>query len=837
MRVRSRSFRYRTRGFRVFLGVACAAACNTAGAAPTLSRSDVFVSGKDGYHTYRIPAIVVTKKGTVLAFCEGRKTSRSDHGDVDLLVKRSLDGGRTWAKHQVIHEEGGTAKVTIGNPCPVVDQSDGTVFLTFCRDNRRVFVTKSTDDGVAWSKPREITKAVKPSGWTWYATGPGHGIQLRSGRLLIPCDHRTKATGRTMFSHVFYSDDHGTTWKLGGLLAAKTDECMAVETANGSVYLNMRSYHDKNRRAFSRSRDGGLTWSNVKLDDSLVEPVCQASVVRFSDTNRHDKNRVLFANPASVKRERMTVRISYDECRTWSAGRLIHAGPSAYSDLCVLPDMTVCCLYEAGKDTAYETITVARFNLEWLTDGKDRLAARPRTGSEDTKAMPSTRKYLLLDKRVVDRTDGVRLAVGKITKAPQNPLFKEDKPWEPRFDNLYANVVFDEQEKIYKCWYSPFIIDKRTTSVPREKRAGRNYIRVKPNAREMGVCYATSKDGLAWEKPKLGLVDFNGDKSNNIVLRGPHGGGIMKDSREPDPARRYKLFAKSNEPGAMAVAFSPDGLHWTDLTICPEIDAAGDTHNNAFWAPKLGKYVGITRLWNRKSGRLVGRCQSDDFVKWTKAVEVMCGLSSERHRQTYAMPVFRYAGVYLGMVMLLNTKTDLVDCELTWSPDTIHWERVCPGRPLIPRGPKGSYDWGCIYAAACPVVRDDEIMIYYGGNNGPHTTWRDGFFCLARLRPDGFAGYEPTTNDAAGTILTRPIVCTGKQLTVSADAAGGSVRVSVLDAEGRALVTGGAIAGNATDQAVSWPRGKGLSDHIGRKIRLRFKIESAKLYAFGFANG
>jgi len=793
-------------------------------------QTDVFVAGKDGYHTYRIPAIVVTAKGTLLAICEGRKHNAADHGDIDLLVKRSLDGGTIWSPQRVVYEDGDN---TIGNPCPVVDRQTGTVWLLFCRNNDRVFVTKSDDDGATWVKPTEITSSVKPTGWTWYATGPGHGIQLKSGRLLIPCDHRTRATGGTMFSHVVYSDDHGITWTLGGSLTENTDECMAVECADGSVYLNMRSYHRKNCRATAWSKDGGQTWSEVKLDETLIEPVCQASIVRVSETPPHGKGLVLFANPASVKRERMTVRVSHDECKTWNAGKLLHDGPAAYSDLCVLPDRTIGCLYECGTKHPYERITFARFTLDWLTDGEPSVG----TVSDGNRRAPTRRvtRYLLLDARIINRTENIRLALGRVTKHPKNPLFAEDRPWEPRFDNLYANVLFDQQEGLYKCWYSPFIIDERTTGVPRDKRAGLNYLKVAPNHREMGICYATSKDGLTWTKPELDLVEFNGSTKNNLVLRGPHGAGVFKDVRDPDPTRRYKMFVKQAEQGPMCVAFSPDGLRWSKPSPCPEIAAAGDTHNNALWAAELNTYVGMTRLWDPKAGRLVGRCESADFLTWTKAVEVLRGHPSEPHRQTYAMPVFRYANVYLGLVMLLNTTTDRVDCELTWSPDTVRWERICPGTPLIPRGPEGSYDSGCIYAAAYPVVRPDEIRLYYGGNNGPHTTWRDGFFCLATLRPDGFAGMEPSRSGAVGTIVTQPIICTGRYLCVTADADGGSVRV---DIEGDPLLGRDAcrpITGHVTDRRVAWAPDRDLADHIGKPVRLRFDLRAARMYSFAFA--
>ena len=318
----------------------------------------VFISGEDGYDTYRIPALIVSPNGAVLAFCEGRKNSGSDHGDIDLVLKRSLDGGETWQPMQVVWDD---SDHTVGNPAPVVDQSTGVIWLPFCLDNDRVFVTTSSDDGVTWTAPTEITADVKPGDWSWYATGPVHGIQLIDGRLLIPCDHRLKGSS-TMYSHVIASDDHGASWQLGGLLTENTDECTVAELDDGSIYLNMRSYEGKNRRAVARSTDRGATWSEVTLDQTLVEPVCQASVIR---TGHGDQ--LLFSNPASTNRERMTVRVSNDGGRTWNDGNVLTYGPAAYSDLALTPDGKVLCLYERGTEKPYETITLAAFDLDWLT--------------------------------------------------------------------------------------------------------------------------------------------------------------------------------------------------------------------------------------------------------------------------------------------------------------------------------------------------------------------------------------------------------------------------------------------------------------------------------------
>lgn len=360
----------------------------------SLQQTDVFLSGTQGYHTYRIPALIVTKSGTLLAFCEGRKDNRRDHGDIDLVLRRSADGGRTWGPMQVVYEEGDTEKITIGNPCPLVDQDTGRVWLPFCRDNDDVFVTYSDDDGKTWAEPRKITQEVKDPEWGWYATGPGVGIQLKhgphKGRLIIPCDHdETIAGRRVMHSHAFYSDDHGGTWKLGATVERHTDECQVVELNDGSVMINMRNYWGREgmqperggMRAIAWSRDGGQTWSELHFDKTLIEPVCQASFLRYSwgDAGAGAgcsgavatvvKSRLLFSNPASKEsRHRMTVRLSYDEGKTWPVSKLIYGGSAAYSCLSVLPDGRLGLLYERDN---YEKITYTTFTLGWLTDGED----------------------------------------------------------------------------------------------------------------------------------------------------------------------------------------------------------------------------------------------------------------------------------------------------------------------------------------------------------------------------------------------------------------------------------------------------------------------------------
>jgi sialidase-1 len=354
-------------------------------AAPELKERDLFVAGTSGYHTYRIPVVATSAKGTVLAFCEGRKHNAADTGDVDVLLKRSTDGGETWSEQKLIWSDGTNV---CGNPAPVVDGKTGTIWLllTWNRgsdpesailqgrsaDTRRVFVTRSSDDGVSWEKPREITASVKKPHWRWYATGPANSIQLtrgkHRGRLVVPANHsdHSDATKHHFRSHVIYSDDGGATWQIGGVQEEKTNESTIVELADGSLLHNMRSYHGKNRRAVARSSDGGLTWSAVTLDAALIEPVCQASMLRYAWPEGAKQGAILFSNPASTKREKMTVRLSEDEGVSWPVSRELWAGPAAYSCLGALADGTITCLYERGDKNPYEKIVFARFSEDWL---------------------------------------------------------------------------------------------------------------------------------------------------------------------------------------------------------------------------------------------------------------------------------------------------------------------------------------------------------------------------------------------------------------------------------------------------------------------------------------
>ncbi|MFF4042783.1 exo-alpha-sialidase [Streptomyces sp. NPDC001816] len=350
-----------------------------------------FRAGQEGYASFRIPAVVATHKGTLLAFCEGRVDSAADHGHIDIVLKRSTDGGRTWGPLRVAASNG---KNLAGNPAPVVLDT-GRILLVHVRaaaaateaailrgqisdaDGRRVWVQHSDDDGATWSRAKEITAQVKKPGWRWYATTPGHALQLRSGRVLVPGNHTlppigtdTGAEARYNSGHCLLSDDRGETWYLG-YLDENTDgyinvnETTAAELPDGRVYFNTRNDSPSpGNRADAHSRDGGRTLVKpFRPQAGLTTPVCEASVLQLRDPDL-----LLFSAPADpAARALMTLRASGDGGTTWRKALSVDGLPAAYSDLVRVDRGTVGLLYETGDFSAYETITFRRVPVTRLT--------------------------------------------------------------------------------------------------------------------------------------------------------------------------------------------------------------------------------------------------------------------------------------------------------------------------------------------------------------------------------------------------------------------------------------------------------------------------------------
>ncbi|MEV5892975.1 sialidase family protein [Nonomuraea fuscirosea] len=343
----------------------------------------------DGYHTYRIPAAVVTGAGTVLAFAEGRRGSASDSGHIDLVLKRSEDGGRTWGPLQVVATE--PSRGTAGNPAPAV-LGDGRIVLVHVRQGptateekirrgqvaadagRRVFVQVSADDGVTWSASREITGEVKRPGWRWYATTPGHALVLRhgphAGRLVVPANHSLPPAGKDDGTegtynggHALLSDDGGTTWRVGYVDDnpdgyVNVNETTAAELPGGRLYLNTRTDSTApGTRADAYSADGGQTLElPFRPQAGLTGPVVEGSVLWCDGPEV-----LLFSGPAAPDaRALMTVRASDDHGRTWRMAHTVSGLPAAYSDLVRVDGDTVGLLFETGNFGPYESIAFRR---------------------------------------------------------------------------------------------------------------------------------------------------------------------------------------------------------------------------------------------------------------------------------------------------------------------------------------------------------------------------------------------------------------------------------------------------------------------------------------------
>ncbi len=344
-------------------------------AEPLLEHTDVYKSGEDGYKIYRIPTIEITPDGTLLAFAEARKYGGADPGygkqDIDLVLKRSTDGGKSWSEMKIIEDPG--ELWSAANATTVVDRDTGKVWVLYLRskpvrstgtsrpgtDDMQTQARFSEDNGATWSEPIDLTAIARDmSDDTWKASvvGPGGAIQARSGRLLAPI----WKSPYNVFA--IYSDDHGKTWQRGQFVPGgdRGDEDQLVELADGRILMDMRQTGGKTRWR-TISSDGGQTWTDL-FPGEAVTP-CACAIERLTLKAAGDRNRILWTGPKGPGRKTLVARVSYDEGRTFQIERVVSEEPAAYSDLTMLKDQTAGCLWERGS---YRFITFTRFNLAFL---------------------------------------------------------------------------------------------------------------------------------------------------------------------------------------------------------------------------------------------------------------------------------------------------------------------------------------------------------------------------------------------------------------------------------------------------------------------------------------
>jgi len=360
-------------------------------AAPFCEQTDLFRQGEGGVHTYRIPALIETRNGTLIAVADARyDNSRDLPGRIALVMRRSFDRGKTWSAAVTIRPapEGGG----VGDASLLLDRSNGRVWCFHAYGppgigfdtgkpgartgpgTLQVHAMFSDDDGATWSAPTDLTPQIKDPAWRAVFATSGTHFTTKKGRFLVPLVVRG-ADGAVSARNA-YSDDHGKTWRTGLPAGPATDESKAVELEDGTVLQNMR---DGPRRAIARSRDGGITFGPLEHDPALIDPNCNAGLARC---RFRGKKTLIFTNAASTTRKNVTVRLSFNGGRTWPAARVLHARAAAYSTVVPLRDGTVAVLYECGETFPAEKITFARFNLEWIT------SAAPPSGPPAASARP-----------------------------------------------------------------------------------------------------------------------------------------------------------------------------------------------------------------------------------------------------------------------------------------------------------------------------------------------------------------------------------------------------------------------------------------------------------------
>ena len=463
-----------------------------------------------------------------------------------------------------------------------------------------------------------------------------------------------------------------------------------------------------------------------------------------------------------------------------------------------------------------------------------------------------TTPQLFIDDLIVDETHALTSTLHQPAKYAGNPIMTPLYPWEGRL-TLYGTVWRNEETGTFRMWYQgyggmgiPRMGDDISDS-PWKGFDGRNLLYT--------IGYATSNDGVFWERPNLGLVEYEGSRDNNLVLLDAAYANIIEDPRDPDPDRLYKsLFFEARDPAGtpnmgdgVSVAFSPDGLRWTKYHGNPVITRSSDSHTLLGWDDLHGKYVSFARpsVHEGNMTRRIGRSTSDDFTNWTVPEDVLVPDDDDPPGlEFYGMPVFKYHDLYIGQLLAYHTPPEepqirfmgTIDVQLAVSRDGIEWRRAGGRKPFIPNGPPGSLDAGEIYMARGPVVVDDELWFYYSVCAVEHgITGRSGPICLAKLRLDGFVSMD--ADHEMGTLITKPFLVDGDRLSINAAARSGSVAVAVLDEhgiqhEGFSRADCAVFDGDAVGHRVTWRTKTSLDELRGHSVRLKFYLRNAELYSF-----
>lgn len=473
--------------------------------------------------------------------------------------------------------------------------------------------------------------------------------------------------------------------------------------------------------------------------------------------------------------------------------------------------------------------------------------------ADETVVDVSGARQLFIDDHLISSTKNLQRVIHPVTKYEDNPIVLPVKPWEGQYTLLYGTVLRDEQEGIWKMWYSTMNHFRYTQYLFPESTY---------------LCYATSKDGIRWEKPALGVVDYRGSTENNILLAGTHAPdkgiygildsvSVLKDLHDPDPSRRYKLMIwrhnqKFEPDGKHAyvlegphrmgyyVAFSADGIHWNErpdpvFTYLPVRDTM-----TLMWDSRTEKYIAFVKQQvDGKRARFL--TESRDFIHWQDPVPMLAADSVDPPDvELYNNTGFLYQGMYLGLLTVFHPSpldNIYLDIQLISSRDGRHWQRVGDRAPIIPVG-RRNIDWDFGFqspSSGPPFQVGDELWFYYSGRAYRHPVDKQGrepnkgAIGFAKLRLDGFVSMDGGAEE--GTLITKPLRFREPALHLNADASRGELRVEVLNENGSPAE--GFEPARLSQDKIRW-RAADLSRLKNRSVRLKFTLRNAALYSFSF---
>ena len=456
-------------------------------------------------------------------------------------------------------------------------------------------------------------------------------------------------------------------------------------------------------------------------------------------------------------------------------------------------------------------------------------------------------RLLFFDDSFLETKENLVQTIHQPAKHPSNPVLKREHPWEAYRVQVYGTIIHDPELDLFKAWYMNIpatAADKIT--VQGQRRPGHATL----------LSYATSKNGVTWEKPILNLVDFEGSTANNMIapdLYNPEGFSVLYEP--DDPERRYKAFCWDHgrgplmmyegqeiygegEDDGMYVTFSADGIHWKPYEGNPVMKLGSDTGQVVLHDPDLQRYVAYGRFG--AGGRKVARSESEDFIHWSEPKLVLEPDEKDgANTQFYGISIDLYQGLYVGMLWMFwidEGRVGRIDFQLCHSHDGIQWIRDPERRVFMPNGPEGAWDSGDMRAACRSVIVEDRILIYYAGSlakhgeGGPKRIGMD--IGLATLRRDGWVSLD--AGSTPGSLVTKPFIHPGTDLHVNAETHDGTISAEYIPAEGDSIASA-AFQDDSLDGTLAVDAGN-KSRMRGQSVRLRLILSNAKVYSLWFGS-